>query len=645
MNATALMLEITRLNLLYRRGTPIVTDDFYDGLLDELNLMISPDEYEAFVRTLTEEAGDTEHNRVISSLRKFKHGETAPLARWLSKYITDCLLIQPKLDGMSFVAQYREGKLCSGTTKGDGDMGQDITAKLTYILPGTIPSILAIEIRGELTLTGDNHIALGFKNRRNGTVGLIRRDVIEPSEIVLCKAFAYEYRELDRQFEDSLGKVDQLKILGSLGFTVAAYTILTPSQIGDADVLQEVLATHLAETRSIVPFSIDGLVICSTEAKNENKYLPDETIAWKMPTDSVSTKVVGIEWGVSKGQLLKPVVLLVPVDIDGSTIGRVTGFNASFIRDSGLGKGSEVAIIKGGDVIPKIVEVTTMVEASLPSICPSCCGDLSWKGVDLACTSEACGESSVKRIAYFLKNLNIENVSETTLKNWGIIDFASLLAWTPTEGYKSQSSFNEQMGLKMFRASSIDLFKSMSCDGLAGTNMDKLISYAGGLHEATNLFFATARGESPDLPFGIGIKMLAKAHTTWMGNHTLLADIITDERYVGSFTTINPPQQTSGNLSGKSFLLTGTMSQPRKTIEKLIVDNGGSIASGVSKTLDYLVAGESAGSKLDKAQKLGVTVLGEATLLEMVACVYDAVQEPSPESVEITKYEQQSLFA
>ncbi len=647
MTPSELKAEITRLNAPYRQGSPLVTDEFYDALVDELEALMPIDEFEAFLRTLTEETGDTKHDRIVGSLRKFKYGVLAPLERWLKRYITNRILTQPKIDGLTFMAVYREGRLYSGATKGDGNSGESITDKLMYILPQTIPSEKAIEVRGELTLTGDDHIALGFKNRRNGSVGLIRRDEINPAEIVCCKAFAFEYREMDSEVGQGLGRAEQLVMLESLGFTVAQHTMLDVTGM-DVETLQELLADHLAESRKTAPFSMDGLVLCAPETRSEDAYLPVELVAWKKPLPAVATPVLDLEWSTSRGQLVKPVVLLQSVDIDGTTISRVTGHNALYIKNSGIGVGSTVTIIKGGDVIPKLEDVPVMVEPTLPTDCPSCGSPLEWKGVDLACTAEICSAATLKRVAHFVKNRGIEGASETSLENWGITDFATLLAWTPAEGYKSQQSFMDQLTARVFHASPVDIFTAMGCVGLADKNMDKIISFCGSLDAATALMHLTGLGDTPPLPAGIGIKMLNNARKTWMENLSLLANIVVDERYVGAPTLLNK-EKLSGSLSGKSFLITGTLSSPRKSIESLIVAHGGKLASSVSKNLDFLIAGESAGSKLDKARQLGVTVIDEATLHSMIEA---SATEPEPpkEQVEPTTsnpepvYKQVSLF-
>ena len=648
MTPTELKAEITRLNAPYRQGTPLATDDFYDALVDELEALIPIDEFEAFLRTLTEETGDMKHDRIVGSLRKFKYGVLAPLERWLKRYITNRLLCQPKIDGMTFMAKYLEGRLHTGSTKGDGEYGEAITDKLLHILPEFIPSKKAIEVRGELTLTGDDHITLGFKNRRNGTVGLVRRDEINPSEIVYCKAFAFEYRELDAEIGEGLGRAEQLDMLASLGFTVAQHTMLDVTGM-DASALQEVLADHLAESRKFAPFSMDGLVLCAPETRSEDAYLPVELVAWKKPLPAVATPVLDLEWSTSRGQLVKPVVLLHPVDIDGSTISRVTGHNALYIKNSGIGVGATVSIFKSGDVIPKIEDIPVSVDVVLPTVCPACGAPLEWKGVDLACTAEICSAATLKRVAHFVKNRGIEGASETSLENWGITDFASLLSWSPAAGYKSQQTFADQLLIKVFRASNVELFTALGCQGLADRNLDKIISFCDGLNEATALFHLSGLGETPALPPGIGMKMIENARLTWMTNLALLADLVTDDRYVGAPTLLNTGR-TGNSLSGRSFLISGTLSSPRKTIEALITSNGGKLASSVSKNLDFLIAGESAGSKLDKARQFGVTVINENSLHSMIESA-DTELEMLEESVAPTTsnpepvYKQESLFS
>jgi DNA ligase (NAD+) len=647
MTPTELKAEITRLNAPYRQGSPLVTDEFYDALVDELEALIPINEFEDFLRTLTEETGDTKHDRIVGSLRKFKYGVLAPLERWLKRYITNMLLCQPKIDGLTYMATYHEGRLHSGATKGDGFSGILITDKLMYILPEFIPSQKSIEVRGELTLTGDDYIKLGFKNRRNGSVGLIRRDEINPSEIVLCKAFAFEYRELDAEIGEGLGRAEQLVMLESLGFTVAHHTMLDVTGM-DVESLQELLADHLAESRQTAPFSMDGLVLCAPETRSEDAYLPVELVAWKKPLPAVATPVLGLEWSTSRGQLVKPVVLLDPIEVDGSTISRVTGHNALFIKNCGIGVGATVSILKGGDVIPKLEDIPVSVDVVLPTVCPCCGSPLEWRGVDLACTAEICSAATLKRVAHFVKNRGIEGASETSLENWGITDFATLLSWRPAAGYKSQQSFAGQLLIKVFRANNVDLFTAMGCQGLADKNLDKIITFCGDLNEATALFHLTGLGETPALPPGIGMKMIENARLTWMANLSLLADLVTDERYVGAPTLTNRGR-TGNSLSGRSFLITGTLSSPRKTVETLITSNGGKITSSVSKNLDFLIAGESAGSKLDKARQLGVTVIDEDSLHRMIEVV-DTEPEPQEEPIVPTAsnpepvYKQVSLF-
>lgn len=620
--AETLKTEITSLNASYRAGNPEISDEQYDSLLEQLQGMMPSDEYALFLRLLTEPGGEVKHPYVVGSLKKVKFGE-GQLEAWLTKQAGTtaltgyALLCMAKIDGLSFVARYINGVLATGATRGDGYLGKDISNKLTWILPAKLTKPVTLDVRGELTLTGDDHESLGFKNRRNGSVGIINRDDASIESLQAIKGYACQIKS-GHMADATI--CEQLAELNLLGFLTPEMTTIPTFESPAPDQIEKTLSSVLIPWKETALYSIDGLVICGVNYTLEDEFLPEGMVAFKVDQDAVITTVKDVEWNVSKNGLVKPVVLVEPKEIDGTTVSRVTGYNAQWLLDNGIGEGASVGIIKSGEIIPKIVEVYQAAKVVFLGECPSCGTSLDMIGVDLCCDNEACGAAGVKTVESFLSKLDIEGAKATSLENLGIRSMEDLLAWAPDASYKSQRNLWFEIEKKIFNAPADRLFAAMLFDGFGRKMIGKLIDFYGSRWEATCAVRAVANDETGDgfcLPEGFTSYNITKAAPSWEANLEMLGRICADTRYQ------QPAEEektiTSGSLSGKSFLFTGTLSMPRKQAEKLVTDNGGAIASSVSKNLTYLVAGESAGSKLEKANKLGVVVLTEEKFKAMVA--------------------------
>lgn len=614
-DVNSLKLQICQMNDSYRAGKPEVSDEQYDNLLTRLQRLIHTDDYALFLRTLTENGGEVKFPYIVGSLKKLKFGEEH-LLPWIKKQHIQLLLLMAKIDGLSFVARYISGILTTGCTRGDGYSGADISQKLVYILPQKLTKPVTLDVRGELTLTGNDHISLGFKNRRNGSIGIINRDDALVEDIQMMKGYAYQIKA--GHMADA-PIAEQLIELEALGFSIPEVRILTLSDEDPAGKIEETLAGILNSWKETAPYSIDGLVVCDANYHLENLFLPEGMVAFKVNQDAVQTVVTGIEWNVSKNGLVKPVVLVEPREIDGTTVSRVTGYNAQWLLDNGIGEGASIGIIKAGEIIPKTVEIYQPAPVVLLGECPSCGTSLDLKGVDLCCDNEACGAAGVKTVASFLSKLDIEGAKATTLENLGIRSMEDLLAWQPDPKYKSQVNLHDELLKKVFNAPADRLFAAMLFDGFGRKMIGKLFDFYGSRWEATCAVRAVSNNETREgfrLPEGFTSYNISKVAPSWEANLEILGRICADSRYTEPKEERRP---IGGKLVGKSFLFTGTLSMPRKQAEKLVTDNGGSIASGVSKTLTYLVTGEAAGSKLDKANKLGVTVLTEEEFKGMAA--------------------------
>jgi DNA ligase (NAD+) len=339
---TVLKIKIKEANSSYRNGNPIMSDEDFDYLLEELESEMNAEDFLEFRKSLTEESGDVKHTYIIGSLNKIRYGMNE-LSKWLDKVDLNIIFWSYKLDGMSFVAKYEEGYLIQLTSRGDGITGQNLTNKAKYInIPNTLSHNFSGEVRGELTLDGDSHIELGFKNRRNGVVGVMGRDNIIPETLKHVQAYAYQIITSDNTIEQQFNQLEDL------GFTVPYCGVI------DVDNCEEELKSILScET----PYDKDGLVISSPYYKNENVFLPENQVAFKVNSEGVETTITGITWEISKNYLLKPVAQIIPVDIDGATITNVTCYNYKYVKDNNLQIGTKVKIIRAGQVIPRIIEV------------------------------------------------------------------------------------------------------------------------------------------------------------------------------------------------------------------------------------------------------------------------------------------------
>lgn len=598
--------QIIKANLAYRSGEPIISDEEYDSLLEKLEDEMGFIEFECFKQSLTEEKGTVTNRYVLGSLSKFKYEEPEKFHKWLKDQKLTSIFCTDKIDGCSFYAEYREGKLTLLTSRGDGDEGTDWTHKAGYInIPKVIKFTGDLDIRGEVTLTEDTYEKLGFKTKRTGTAGIMNAKEVEPEKLKHIHAIAYEI------LSGSFNINDQFELLLKLGFdtpTVAEFHVTS-------DVHENIKDYYFSRKNNSM-YDMDGIVISSRNYVPENVFYPKSKIAFKINSTGVPTTVKDIEWNISKGGLLKPVVLVEATNIDGVVVQRVTGFNAKYILDNRIFKGAEILIVRSGEVIPKIVGITKPSgNAFSVKVCPSCGSNLEWEGVDLKCFNDDCGATQIKSLASFLIKCGVEGVTETSLENWGINNFDDLFTWTPDNGSKNHVKFVTELKTKVFSKTKEDLFACMTFNGAGETNIKKLIDFYGKGDLIATINKLYVEKNISDFPEGIGQKVIDKIEKDVKNNIKIVRKIVADARYNPVAKVASAPSSTK--FAGKSFCITGTLSKGRKEFEKMVTDNGGVLAS-VSKKLDFLLVGDDAGSKLDKAKSLGVKVINEDEFTKMI---------------------------
>lgn len=593
--------QIIQYNKEYREGTPSVSDQEYDMLLELLQDKMPVIEFEAFRATLadTTDGKDIKHLTVIGSLDKVK-AEDKVLPEVLKKICpSKRATIMPKVDGMSFVATYKKGRLFQVASRGDGYVGEDMTAKARFILPATIDCTKDIrEYRGEFTLTGNDHEKLGYKNRRNGTVGVMKAKTWDSRDVALVKGIVYQ------EISSTEPRSRQLIEAQRLGFTTVTSYSTTISSLSDENVTQ-----LLKEWRTSLEYDIDGLVICDEQYVAEtDQFIPKGMFAYKVNDQVAVARCKGIEWNTSKNGLVKPVVLIESVELCGCTVSRVSGYNARNIISNEIGVGADLEIVRSGDVIPKILRVLKPGKVEYPENCPSCGEQLGLGDVDLLCTNENCGKSSVMKVQSFIKTLGIENASAKSFEKWGIEKMDDLVTWKPGKG-KAELAFYEELLTKMFTRKPYDLMAAMNWNGAAGVKSAMVILNHFGDTLAKNTW------RSMDFPAGIGERTMEVFMSCFDENVRILEKIVMDERYEPVEEEVKEVKQSG--ITGKSFCITGTLSKPRKHFETIVTDNGGTLGS-VSKKLDFLIVGADAGSKEDKAKKLGIKIISEQEFLAMI---------------------------
>jgi DNA ligase (NAD+) len=608
MNVEVLKKTVVDFNKSYRAGNSIISDTEYDKMLEHIKIHTTDEEYSEFIRTLTEEKGEFRLNYVVGSLDKIKYSEPEALSKWIMKEKINSLFVSLKVDGCSFIASYRKGKLVYCASRGDGIDGVSWTDKALHILPKCISYTDDIDIRGEFTLTDD---LCEYANRRNGTVGIMNSK--SPDVEKLSKISPIVYEVLSHNWNIT----EQFKLLQELKFEVPFYTTFEI----DHNTIEQ-LKDYYLTSKEFVKYDVDGLVLSSPNYYREDVFLPKGKAAFKIAMDAVKTTITGITWELSKNRLMKPICQVTATEISGSTISNISGYNAKYIQDNGISTGAIVTIEKAGEIIPRIVEVIKPAnEIELPLFCPECSNHLEWKGVELYCSNVFCGE--VKRVEAFIKNLSIEKVSETTLRNWGITTFDKLLNWTPDTKLKSQIDFHFELEDKLFHVSPITIMRSFSYDGFGSTLFDSYLDkICDGDLSVMNLIINKKDFES-NLCEGIGVKTLNKMASDWYTNYEIMLLITEDPRY-------KEPEQkkeevkmetTSNSLAGKSFLFTGKMSQVRSILEGYVSENGGINGTVVNKNLSHLVCGGdswNSSSKFKKAEKLAIPIITEEEFMEMI---------------------------
>jgi DNA ligase (NAD+) len=624
--------KITVLNLQYRLGDPTVSDEEYDGLLENIKTMVSGDEYEKFVSTLNEGAipnqgNKVKHKYIAGSLEKLKYDEPEKVYDFIHEFCNKTsnetlnVNVSAKVDGLSGILHYVKGRLVGASTRGDGFYGVDITDKAGFIkyIPkafggGAIPDDLYI--RGEIVILRSDFDKFEGSAMRNIVAGVINRKTWNREDVMNLSFIAYTVMGPD------MSKVEQFKFLEEHGFETVWHTTLDFA--GWSGVA---IADHLKGVASVeYPYETDGLVICDPSWTNEDEYRPKGCKAFKTNQNEAWTRLVDVVFqGPHKDGGFTPVGIVEPVDVSGAIVTKCTLNNLDFIAETGVKIGSSIKIIRSGEVIPKLIAAYDMegsVEIQPPTECPSCGSKLVRDGVNMRCMNQNCPDQTTFQVMHFIRKLGVENAAFATLKNIGMSTIEKMVSWVPGKGKAEQNLYRE-INKNVFTKSQEDIFKALNFRGLADTLLSKIIDFYGfdninkvavDFIDPKDMMIELAKKGLPD---GIGEIMLSKFCDSVVKN-------LNDTMLVCMNPRWNPEKKAEPETKKESrgtICFTGTLpSMGRNEASKLAEKAGFEVKSSVVKGLTYLVMADpnSNSTKAQKARKAGVKLIGEEEFLALV---------------------------
>ncbi len=548
-------------------------------------------------------------------------------------------VVEPKIDGLSVSLEYENGVFTRASTRGDGFTGEDVSANIKTIasVPLRIKKQLErIEVRGEVYMPlksfeevvkrQELEEVAPFKNPRNAAAGSLRQKDPKITASRKLDIFVFNIQQIEG--ENLSSHCQSLDFLKSLGFKVI------PSYKG-FDNIEDVIAEikNIGENRGSYPFDIDGAVVkvdnfADRERLGSTAKFPRWAVAFKYPPEEKATKLLSIEINVGRTGALTPTAVFEPITLAGTTVSRAVLHNEDFIKEKNVHVGDTILVRKAGEIIPEVLGVVAHAEGAqpfeMPTHCPSCGEAVSRQPGEavIRCLNPECPATLLKNIVHFVSRdaMDIEGMGPAVIEalvNGGLVrSVADLYAVEPQEVLKL-----ERMGEKSVANLMASIEKSKSADlsrlifGLGIRNIgQKAAQLLAKRFQTMDAVMAATADEIASID-GFGDVMAQSVADFFALGGT--KDLI--ERLKTAGVNMTSSLAPSGDrFAGLTFVLTGTLpTLSRNDATKMIEDLGGKTSSSVSKKTDYVVAGDAAGSKLTKAQELGVTVLSEEEFLKL----------------------------
>ncbi len=641
-------------NRYYNEDSPEISDYEYDMLLRELeNIenehpeLITPDSPTQRVGgAAAEKFSPVEHKVPMESL----HDSFSPEEiRDFDNHVRETVqspeyVVEPKIDGLSVSAEYRNGIFVRGSTRGDGRVGEDITDNLKTIksLPMRLTrAIPYLEVRGEvymsiesferLTARQEENDEKPFKNPRNAAAGSLRQKDSKITKERALDIFVFNVQQIEG--EELTGHKQSLDFLRELGFTVLPFYHVCKSA---DEVLEKI--DEIGNTRGDLSFQIDGAVVkidsfSQREALGSTSKFPKWAEAYKYPPEEKETELLDIEINVGRTGVLTPTAIFAPITLAGTTVSRATLHNQEFISERDIRIGDTVILRKAGEIIPEVVSVVKHRESSepyqIPRICPSCGSPVESENGEAAlrCSNTECPAQLMRHMIHFVSRdaMDIDGLGEKVLHALAENDLIrspfDLYRLTrenvlSLEGKKDKSADNLINAIE--KSKSNDLYRLVFGLGIRhiGQRAAKLLSDKfRTLDEIANASLEEISGIE-----GFG-EIMAQSVVSYFSLEKT-KELIKEIKELGLNTkNLTEKEEIKDNpFLGKTVVITGTLPTYKRTEAAAIIEKLGGKASGsVSKKTDYVLAGEAAGSKLTKAQQLGITIIDEDEFNKMIS--------------------------
>ncbi len=667
---TKLREEIARASeLYYEKDAPEISDFEYDAMFEELKQLeaaypeldspLSPthkvggkasDKFEKVMHPV--KMGSLSDVFSEEELAAFVERTTAALtAEGISAEEIE-YSVEPKIDGLSVSLTYTDGILTLGATRGDGTIGENVTENIMTIdgIPHRLPEKLNLTVRGEVYMPREVFERLNeeklrngerlFANPRNAAAGSLRR--LEASETAAAElsifVFNYQAGALHSDGSAEFTHSDTIDRIAELGFKCIKIHEITHTAEETVRAVREI-----GSLREDLPYDIDGAVVKLNllrhrEIVGENPSTPKWAAAFKYPPEKKETKLIRIEVNVGRTGVLTPLAILEPVKLAGTTVSRATLHNIDIIRERDIKIGDTVLVQKAGDIIPEIVAaVSEKRDGSecafeFPDKCPSCGEVLFWDDGEegegaLRCQNPACPAQLERGIIHFASRgaMNIDGMGPSVVKlliEAGLIRDAGDLYYLKKDDISALPRMGDKSADNLLaaienskRAGAVRLLCALGIRHVGEAAAENIIGKFG----SVDALFEAKPEELSEIPDVGGVTAETVAAYFALSETAALIEKL---KAAGVMTESENNRRDSGRsdrFAGMTFVLTGTLSgMTRDEATELIKKNGGKATGSVSKKTTYVIAGADAGSKLSKANELGVSVIGEADFLRML---------------------------
>lgn len=622
----------------YVLDEPTIADVQYDALYNELSALeketgiVLPDSPTRKIGgDPIKEFAPHKHIKKLYSLDKCNsYDELREWSEKIKKVAPDAVYtLEYKLDGLTLCLTYENGYFKGAATRGNGEVGEDVTAQVSTIksIPLSVPYKGVFEAQGEgimrlSALKKYNETAVEpLKNARNGVAGAIRN--LDPKVTASRNLDIIFYNVNYIEDENIASQRENIDFLKRNSFKTDMLFVTSD--------IEEIIKKIDSVDRKSLDFLIDGMVIkvddlALRERLGYTDKFPRWAIAYKFEAEETTTILEDVQWNVGRTGKLTPLAILEPVELCGATIRRATLNNYDDIQRKKVKIGSRVFIRRSNDVIPEILGVSEDnggKEIPVPTVCPACGSDLVRDGAHIYCPNEGdCPPQIIGRLTHFVEKdcMDIRGVSEKSIEGLheklGVRFPTDLYSLTRDDlarldGFKDKKIDNFLASVEKSKSVPLDRFiNALGIENIGKKSARDLAERFGSISELMKADEATLVEVDE-----IG-DIVAESITSYFGKHGWLIEKFKEIGIDPKFNVVKP---TGGVLTGKKLVLTGTLPTLTRTeATELIEKAGGTTSSSVSKSTDYVLAGENAGSKLDKARSLGVKIITENELLAMI---------------------------